>query len=72
MVKNRIQIARNFHIGYNEFNTIPYYEYEMILTEINRIIEEENKEQERNQNIDSYKSMARDMYRSSTNKLPKI
>ena len=50
LVKNKIFIAKEWHIQFSEIDRLPFYEYEWILEEINIIQkqqEEKNKEEEK-------------------------
>ena len=59
MVRNKLHIAKNYHIQPSEIDNLPYYEYEMYLEEINIIAkkEEEQNEKQNEQYADMQSSM---------------
>lgn len=49
LVKNKLYICRDYHIQPSEIERLPFYEYEYMLEDINKIAkeqEEENKKQQ--------------------------
>ena len=46
-VKNNLYICKDYHIQPSEINKMPYYQYEIILEEINAIVKEQEKERDR-------------------------
>ena len=61
LVTNKVHLAKNFHIQPSEIDKMPMWEYEMFMKTLNKIVEEDNKNQEKEMekyNIDSYKKMA--------------
>lgn len=46
LVVNKVHICRNFHIQPSEIERLPYWEYEMMMKEMNETADKENKGQE--------------------------
>lgn len=44
MVRNKVALAKYFHIQPSEIERMPFWEYELSLEEVNKIIEKENEE----------------------------
>lgn len=57
MVRNKIYIAKEYHIQPSEIDILPFYEYEYILEEIKLIQKEQEKQQkEQQESFDDMKS----------------
>jgi len=76
LVKNKLSIAREWHIAPSEVDRMVYFEYEQILEEINEVNkeqqkqreEEEKKYQSMNKTVPNMNNMMSNMQRS----LPKV
>lgn len=68
MVKNKIQISKNYHIQPSEIDRLPYFEYEWYIEEIKEIQKEEeakNEEESKHGNIPSLSSL-QNQYKNMT------
>ena len=73
MVRNKLFICKEYHIQPSEIDKFSFYEYEIVLTEIKKIQEEQEKERESHEKeMGKYnpKSMMRSM--SSSMKPPQM
>ena len=61
LIRNKVSLAKNFHIQPSELEIMPMWEYELFMDELNNRIKEEKAKK---YDIDKYKNMA--------NKPPKI
>ena len=54
----KASLSKQFHLSPRDIDTMPYWEYEMWLKELNRLVEEENEQQQEGQskygNVDRY------------------
>ena len=60
-IKTKASLAKNFHIQPSEVDTMPMWEYELYIKQLNSLIEEENerqKQEEKSSGIDRYRKMA--------------
>lgn len=55
LVKNKLGIAKEWHIQFSEIDHLPYYEFEWILEEIDIVTKEQQKKNEEEQK--RYQSM---------------
>lgn len=61
LIRNKVSLAKNFHIQPSELESMPMWEYELFMDELNNRIKEENKEQEeeaKKYDVEKYKNMA--------------
>lgn len=67
MVRNKVNISKNFQIQPSEIMKMPYWEYEMTLKECENIADEEKKMQEDEQN--KYKTPSISQYQRQSNQM---
>lgn len=81
LIKNKLYISREYHLQFSEIDKLPYYEYEIVLEEINAIAKKQEKENEKqsqglgNLSPEKYaKSMQNSMnnFKMPTVSMPKI
>lgn len=56
LVRSEAVLLKNFHITINDIERLPYWQYEMLLNEIESLIKRENDESN-NQNINNHNDM---------------
>ena len=72
MVRNKVHIARNFHIAPSEIEQLPYWEYEYMQKEMTDTIKKEQEEQEKQEKgMGGISNMQRQM-RNSMPRVPKM
>ncbi len=64
MVRNKLHICKEYHVQPSEIDSIPWYEYEFIIEDINKDNEESKKD---NDSID-----AKSIMRDAKNSMPKM
>ena len=75
LVVNKVHICRNWHIQPSEIEKLQYWEYEIVLKEIDKTIKEENKQQNSQNEKTSHTSaekQANNMMRNANNNIPKM
>lgn len=71
LVLNKVHICRHWHIQPSEIERLSYWEYEMMMKEINDTMKKENKEQEEENGKYSTKGIER-MSKNMTPKIPTV
>lgn len=74
LVRNKVHIARNFHIAPSEIDRLPYWEYEYMQKEMTDTIKKEQEEQEKQNRGYDVSGMQHQMSRSMPKmpSMPKI
>lgn len=69
-IELRVILLKEFHISPSEFENMPFWEYELFIEELNRVIKEDNDKQQKK--MDEYERNKPQMPKFSQPRMPKM
>lgn len=72
LIRNKINLAKHFHISPSEIDRMYYWEYEFMLEEVNAHIKSENERQEKENDNYSKNFNPKNYTKNLNNSMPKM
>ena len=70
LIKIKASLSKNFHIQPSEIDKMPMWEYELFIKELNKQVEEENKQQEKEMDKYHVNDIQKNMGKYTNPKMP--